>query len=212
MLLGQYARLRIMDSGDGEYVRAVRNSPQVSRWLLERCFFISDVQQREFVDSVAKDSKQMFFIAEDIQRNCPFGVYSLKYIDHRNQRAELGIFLEPGAASSGVVAFEAAVLVLDYGFDYLNLHKIVAEILAENQRAIRLDEGLGLRLEGVRRRHAFYGGSFHDLLLYAVFREDFRERPTDGVRLMRAGIAAAANRGEPSLSASGCGEPCEPKT
>lgn len=191
MLFGQYARLRIMDSTDGEYVRALRNSPEVSRWLLERCFFISDIQQREFVDRAAKAAGQMFFIAEDIQHNRPFGVYSLKDIDHRNQRAELGIFLEPKAAANGVVPFEAAVLVLDYAFNYLNLHKIVGEVLEENRRAIRLDEGLGMRVEGVRRKHAFYGGCFHDLILYALFREDFLERPTDGVRHLRDGIATS---------------------
>ena len=210
MLFGQCARLRIMDSSDGEYVRALRNSPEVSRWLLERCFFISDIQQREFVERAAKDARNLFFIAEDIQRRKPFGVYSLKEIDHRNQRAELGIFLEPKAASSGVVVFEAAVLALDYGFGYLNLHKIVGEVVEENHRAMRLNEGLGMRVEGVRRKHSFYGGSFHDLTLFALFRADFVERPTDGVKLVRAGIAAAANPGEPGLAAPGSGEPPEP--
>ncbi|MGO9108312.1 MAG: GNAT family N-acetyltransferase [Thermoguttaceae bacterium] len=202
MLFGQCARLRIMDSSDGEYVRTVRNSPEVSRWLLERCFFISDIQQREFVERTAKDSRQLFFIAEDIQCRKPFGVYSLKDIDHRNQHAELGMFLEPKSDSSGVAAFEAAVLVLDYGFNYLNLHKIVGEVLEENQRAIRLDEGLGMHVEGVRRKHVFYGGSFHDLVLYALFRADFVERPSDGVKLVRAGIAAAMEQAAAAPSAS----------
>ena len=194
MLFGQCARLRIMDSGDGEYVRALRNSPEVSRWLLERCYFISDLQQREFVDRAAKDPRHLFLIAEDLQRQRPFGVYSLENIDHRNQCAEMGIFLEPQAATSGVVVFEAAVLALDYAFGYLNLHKIVGEVLEDNRRARRLDEGLGMCVEGVRRQHVFYDGCFHDLLLYALFRDDFAERPSDGVKLVRAGIAAARER------------------
>ena len=81
-------------------------------------------------------------------------------------------------------------LLLDYGFQYLNLRKVVGEVLAENKRAIRFDEGLGMKIEGVRREHVFYDGAFHDVLLFALFRDAFYNQPTRYVRLFRAGRPA----------------------
>ena len=185
MIPGTYVRLRRMDSADAEFVRALRNSPQVVRNFQHR-HFITDIQQRTFVESLATSTTQMYFIAEDVDGEQPFGVYSYKNIDHRNQIAEWGLFTDERATSRRVAAFEAAFLLLDYGFQYLNLRKVVGEVLAENKRAIRFDKGLGMKLEGVKREHVFYDGAFHDVLLFALFRDDFNNNPTSHVRMLRA--------------------------
>jgi diamine N-acetyltransferase len=187
MLVGKFARLRIMDSTDGEYVRALRNSPHVMRRFHYR-YFISDLQQREFVQDASRRRTQIIFIAERIDDGKPFGVYDIKEIDYRNQHGEWGVFLEERDLGDGVPAFEAAVLLLDYAFGYLNLHKLAGELLADNQRAIRFDQGLGMQLEGVRKQHVFYDGRFHDLLQYALFREDFYGNPTPAVAALLAEI------------------------
>jgi RimJ/RimL family protein N-acetyltransferase len=191
MILGTHVRLRRMDSTDGEFVRALRNSPQVMRNFQYR-HFINDSQQRAFVESLAGSADQMYFIGEDALGNQPFGVYHFKGIDHRNQVAEWGLFTDERVSPGHVAAFEAAYLLLDYGFGYLNLRKVVGEVLAENKRALRFDEGLGMKLEGVRREHVFYDGAFHDVLLLALFRNDFYNEPTTHVRLFRTGRWAGA--------------------
>jgi RimJ/RimL family protein N-acetyltransferase len=191
MILGTYVRLRRMDSADGEFVRALRNSPRVMRNFQQR-HFITDLEQRAFVESLAASTAQMYFIAEDVDGKQPFGVYHFKGIDHRNQVAEWGLFTDEQISGGQVAAFEAALLLLEYGFGYLNLRKVVGEVLAENKRAIRFDEGLGMKLEGVRRQHVFYDGAFHDILLFALFRDDFYNDPTRQVRLLRAGRPAGS--------------------
>ena len=177
MLLGNYVRLRIMDSTDAEYVRRLRNSPAIARHFQSR-HFISDLQQQAFVRSLAESSAHQYFVAEALPEDVPFGVYSVGDIDHRNQRADLGVFLDETAGLTGVEAFEGAFLLLDYQFRYLNLHKVCAEVLAENTRALRFNHGLGMQKEAVRRRHLYYDGAFHDLVLLALFRDDFYARPT----------------------------------
>jgi RimJ/RimL family protein N-acetyltransferase len=189
MILGTYVRLRRMDSADGEFVRALRNSPGVMRNFQHR-HFITDMEQSAFVESLATTTAQMYFIAEDVEGKQPFGVYHFKGIDHRNQVAEWGLFTDESANGGLVAAFEGAYLLLDYGFAYLNLRKVVGEVLADNKRAIRFDEGLGMKLEGVRREHVFYDGAFHDVLLFALFRDDFYKNPTKQVRLLHAGRPA----------------------
>jgi RimJ/RimL family protein N-acetyltransferase len=184
MLKGTYTRLRVLDEADAEYVRRLRNSPAVANFFQSR-HFISDVQQREFVAALARTTERIFFIAERLPAHTPFGVYCLQEIDHRNQRAELGFFLDEAAQATGVEGFEAAYLLLDYAFGYLNLHKVWAEVLPENARGIRFEEGLGMQREAVRQQHLYYEGDFHDLLIYALFRSDFYDKLAPTLRPFR---------------------------
>ncbi len=61
-----------------------------------------------------------------------------------------------------------------------------AELLPDNARAIRFNEALGMTLEATRKRHLYYDGEFHDLLLYAQFRDDFYNRPTQVIQMFLA--------------------------
>jgi diamine N-acetyltransferase len=197
MLVGRYTRLRVMDSTDAEYVRRLRNSPAVARNFQAR-YFISDVQQASFVKALAEGRTHLFFIGEPAEGGAPFGVFCMQNIDYRNQRGESGIFLNDEAAGDGVRAFEGIFLLLDYCFRYLNLRKVSGEVLPENTRAVRFNGGIGMQMEAVRRRHVYYDGDFHDLLIYSIFREDFYSRPT---KIMQAFHDATGSGGAGSGSA-----------
>lgn len=181
MLIGQYARLRVLDSGDAEYVRLLRNSPEVYIQFQSR-EFINDIAQETFIKTLSVSSPHRYFIAEDIQTSTRKGVYFVRNLDHRNQRGENGVFLDPREDVDGVLAFEAAYLLLKYEFEYLNLNKICAEVLARNARAIRFNESLGMIREGLKKRHVFLDGDYEDVVQFALFREDFKLRPTPIMR------------------------------
>jgi RimJ/RimL family protein N-acetyltransferase len=182
MLEGQFTRLRPLSLTDAEWVRRLRISPAVMRAFQYR-YPITDVQQEAFVRGLAGNPEQFFFVAEDPAAGKPFGVCSLHQIDYRNQRADCGIFWDSEVNGGEIAAFEAAFLLRDYAFSYLNLQKMCAELLPDNGRAIRFNEAIGMTLEATRPRHLFYDGQFHDLLLYAQFRDDFYNRPTRVIQM-----------------------------
>jgi len=185
MLEGQFTRLRSLNLADAEWVRRLRTSPAVMRAFQYR-YPITDVQQEEFVRGLAGNREQFYFVAEDPVVGKPFGVCSIHQIDYRNQRADCGIFWDADVAGGEIAAFEAAFLLRDYAYSYLNLQKICAELLPDNVRAIRFNEAIGMTREATRRRHLFYDGQFHDLLLYAQFRDDFYNRPTRVIQMFLA--------------------------
>lgn len=177
MLTGHYMRLRIMDSNDAEYVRNLRNSPHVYRNFQNR-FFISDIEQQKFLESLAGSQSKIFFIGETIEPTERFGVFFIKDIDYRNQRGEVGVFLDERGLGKGVLLFEGSYLLHNYAFQYLNLNKVIGEVLPENTKAIRLNEAIGMNVEAIRRNHVYYDGAFHDLMQFAMFRDDFYSSPT----------------------------------
>jgi ribosomal-protein-alanine N-acetyltransferase len=69
---------------------------------------------------------------------------------------------------------EALSAVLDYGFDFMQLHRIQAETHPDNAASIALATRLGFRFEGVHREQGYWNGRFHDLHCYALLEQDWR--------------------------------------
>ena len=71
---------------------------------------------------------------------------------------------------------DALDLILRYGFDELGLHRIWLDVMAYNERAIRLYASAGFREEGRLREHLHRDGRRWDVVLMGILRDEF-ERP-----------------------------------
>jgi RimJ/RimL family protein N-acetyltransferase len=93
----------------------------------------------------------------------------------RDRRAELGYWLGADAWGHGY-ATEAAGALVDFGFAEMGLARIYAHVLAGNAASCRVLDKLGMVHEGIRRRHVRKGKTLHDIVLYGMLREEWRER------------------------------------
>ena len=64
--------------------------------------------------------------------------------------------------------------MLSWAFKQLNLHKVSLQVLTNNERAIRIYESLGFRPEGVLRDEQFRDGQFLDLMMMALFQDEWQ--------------------------------------
>jgi RimJ/RimL family protein N-acetyltransferase len=87
--------------------------------------------------------------------------------DQQCRRAELGYWIGVPYWNRGF-ATEAARALLDFGFNRLRLHRIVAEHCVENPASGRVIQKLGMRHEGTLRSHFVKNGEFHDLEVYGI--------------------------------------------
>ena len=67
---------------------------------------------------------------------------------------------------------EALEMLLHYGFEELNLHRIYLRVFASNERAVHLYEKMGFRHEGRWRDGEFRHGRYHDLLWMSMLRDE----------------------------------------
>ena len=197
MMQGRYIRMRAMTESDGEFVRTLRNSSRVRNQFLDR-LLVSEQRQRRFLASLADSESEFYLIAEVIESGKPFGVFFLRDIQHRHQRAEAGVFCDDGA-DQGVPVFEGLYLLYDYAFNTLNLRKLVARVLKTNDRGMRLNRLVGMKEEGVFRDHVFGDGGFLDVVSWCLFRDDFNSRPSESMAFVRSGRHFDANPEEESL-------------
>ena len=72
-------------------------------------------------------------------------------------------------------AYESCLKVIDYVFDKLNAHKIMAEAI-DGVKSVSLMKKLGMKPEGVQRSHTKdNAGRWADLFLYGLLRGDWEK-------------------------------------
>ncbi len=85
----------------------------------------------------------------------------------RLDRAELGYWLASPLHGRGLMT-EAALAVVQFGFDTLSLHKLVVRCFADNIASRRVIEKLAFRYVGTFREDVWRDGRWHDHLVYEL--------------------------------------------
>lgn len=125
----------------------------------------------EFFDNLLKDKSNLTFAIE--AAGLFIGDCGLFHIDQRNGTGEVGIGIGDHDYLGRGYGREAMTLLVDYGFRMHNLRKIWLETHGSNERAIRSYRAVGFVEEGRQREHVWSGGRYEDLVLMALFRDDF---------------------------------------
>ncbi len=103
------------------------------------------------------------------------GATGIHEIDWKNAHGTTGIVVGVKEQWGKGIASEAMRLRTRYAFRELNLRKLMTEVFSENAASRRALEKNGYRTVGVRRRHFFTRGRWHDLWLGEVLREDWEK-------------------------------------
>jgi RimJ/RimL family protein N-acetyltransferase len=87
--------------------------------------------------------------------------------------ADIGYELAPEYWSRGY-ATEAALAMVNFGFQTLKLHRISAWCIAANTASARVLEKVGMQLEGWLRENEYFKGRWWDTLLYGLLESEWR--------------------------------------
>ncbi len=88
------------------------------------------------------------------------------------RHASLGYWLDEARQGQGYMA-ESAALVIDYAFRTLNLQRVHAACVPENERSIRLIKRLGLSEEGFVKEYIQINGVWRDHHLFGLTRSAY---------------------------------------
>lgn len=88
------------------------------------------------------------------------------------QTAYLGYWIAQAANGRGY-ATEGVRLVVGYGFDRLQLHRVQAGVMPRNAGSLRVLEKVGFRREGVALRYLQINGVWEDHVILALTAEDW---------------------------------------
>ena len=101
------------------------------------------------------------------------GTVGLECINHIHRTAVLGIFIGDKEYLSKGYGAEAIRLLLDYGFNYMNLHSIKLELLSFNERALKCYKKCGFKENGRIRENRFINGNYYDVISMDILENEF---------------------------------------
>lgn len=104
------------------------------------------------------------------------GTVGLESIDHLNRTGTLGIFIGDVEEREKGYGTEAIKLILDYGFNYLNLNNIKLDVVEFNNRAIGCYKKCGFKECGRRRKSEFIDGKYYDRISMDILKEEFTDK------------------------------------
>lgn len=175
---GKLIRLRAIEPTDEAFYQQLNSQRNVDR-NQDQVYPLSSVyRQNQRVDEKSKKGLgadgSFAFQIEIIPSGELAGCIDTHHCDQRTGVFQYGIALDERFRGKGY-AREAVLMVLRYYFLELRYQKCDVGVFDFNQDSIRLHERLGFVLEGRRRRATYTGGEFHDLHLYGMTVEEFRD-------------------------------------
>lgn len=113
------------------------------------------------------------FVLMEKKSNKLIGDIGVHFLDIDKKQAEIGITLHKNHQGKGF-ATEALKGIMDYLFNQLNKHRIIASIDPENNKSIELFERLGFRKEAHFRKNLLVNGKWADDLIYAILKNEWK--------------------------------------
>ena len=101
------------------------------------------------------------------------GVCAIEEIVWPHRVAWLSIALGPDFHGQGF-GRDAMLLLVNYGFNELNLHRLTLTVFGYNKGAIKLYESLGFKHEGTYREFLQRDGKRHDMHLYGMLASEVK--------------------------------------
>lgn len=168
-----YMRDLRMGDLDGPYVGWL-NDPEVSAHNSHHLFPYTRPQAEHYIKSVTGDTSNLVLAVIAKDTDLHIGNISLQNIDRVNNTAEYAIMIGDKNYWGKGVAKEASLLLIDHGFNALNLHRIYCGTSATNTAMQKLALALGMEEEGRRKEAVYKDGSYLDLIEFGLLTVNFK--------------------------------------
>lgn len=174
--------LRPVEPDDEGRLYAWRREPEVDRWMDADPPATTAVHSAWFA-ALRTDPDRCGWMV--LQNGLPVGFMYLTGVASRQRRGQWRWYIgEPDARGKGA-GRAAQALGLDHAFGF-GLRKVWSEVVAGNEAAMKAQAAAGFRREGYLRRHAFKHGEEYDVVLLAIFAEEWAARREAVLRSLRA--------------------------
>lgn len=178
LLIGKQCYLRPLERADlsGNW-RYWFSDTEVTRFMFRGVFPISIEESTAFYEQLASEQQNdlvLAVIARD--GDVHVGNVGLHRIDWINRSAEFGIVIGERDHQGKGIGTEATRLIVEHGFERLNLHRIWLGVFADHVSAIRMYARIGFREEGRLLEAILRDGKAHDQLIMGLLAEEFRNK------------------------------------
>ena len=136
----------------------------------ETMYYLSETfSSKEDLRTFFKEHKDMFYVV--IHKDSETVIGQLSFKEFYVSSYEIGWVFNPKYRAEGY-AYEAAYALMNYGFNHLNIHRIIATAQPENTASWKLMEKLKMRREGDFKACIHQNGEWRDEVYYAILKDE----------------------------------------
>ncbi len=169
--------LRPLQAADAAGLLALYAQPEVTEYT-EIITMTEEDQARRWIEgleAMRRAGQGIRWGVFDRESGSLIGTVGFHHWDRTRRRAEVSYDLSPRWWGQGYMR-EAMQVVLQFGFERLNLHRIEALVDPADTRSQNLLSGLGFQLEGVLRDHDYLKGRFQDDMVFALLEGEWTSK------------------------------------
>jgi [ribosomal protein S5]-alanine N-acetyltransferase len=173
-LKGERIYLRPIEREDAPQLQSFMNDPEVTQTLQMHRPLNLQVEQ-DFIEHAAKDQSNIRLAIALKQEDALIGATDLRLGEMKDRKAEFGIAIGAKDEWNKGYGTEATKLMIQYGFETLNLNRIFLRVYEYNPRAMKAYEKAGFKREGVLRDDTYRMGRYWDAMIMGLLREDWKK-------------------------------------
>ena len=128
---------------------------------------------KKYLEPVTGVKKEVLFEIYHKTNEQEIGFIGLANINWLNRNAKLFYSIGEKEYWGQNFATEATKLIVEYGFNELNLHKIYARVFLPNKASHRVLEKAGFNLEATIKEEAYVDGVYLDVKRYCIFKNEW---------------------------------------
>ena len=124
---------------------------------------------------IKKNSEKYAFAIVLKENDELIGNIALKHVDGINGTATLGVFIGEKENRNKGYGKESIKLLLNYGFNSLNLKNVMLKVYSFNKRAINTYKKIGFKKIGSRRGAYYKDGKRYDIVYMDILKSEFND-------------------------------------
>ena len=160
----------------GSYLKWI-NDPEITQYLVIFRPMTKEMEESWYDNLNNRENDFLFAIVIPIENEEDFliGNCGIHQVNWKDRLGVLGIMIGEKDYWGKGYGTEAIELLLDYGFNTLNLNRIELLVHDFNHKAIKCYEKLGFVKEGLKRQAMFINGEYHDTFIMGMLSQDWKK-------------------------------------
>jgi RimJ/RimL family protein N-acetyltransferase len=177
MKKGKLVLLRAIEEKDLVQLKLWRNEESFKMHFREYLEINDFSQKRWFENEVNNNNHVIMFSIVDIKDEVLLGCCGLTYINWIHRNADLSLYIGDNLSyiDNYGYAKEAVDLLLDYGFNQLNLKKIWTEIYEFDKLKYEFLNSFGFSMDATIRFNYFYNGGWWNSYIFSILDNEFNK-------------------------------------
>ena len=173
-LIGETIYLRGLSVEDalGDYPSWL-NDKDVCQYSEHHVYPYTQDMARAYIEQLPSQKDKIMLAIVDKKSNTHIGNITLLAISSLHRSAEFSILIGNKNFHGKGISKEASMLLLNHGFNTMNLHRICCGTMVSNTAMQRLARSLGMVEEGVFRDEVYKDGTYHNTQRFSILKDEF---------------------------------------